>query len=682
MLSHLKIAFRLAIGILVPLIIVVAFAAYNLALKWDTRADMSRLVELADGVSQVSRLVHELQRERGASAVFVGSKGAQLREGTVAQRTRTDAQRPRLAAALATISASGADDLKQAIAKASAAVAALDRTRSDINSFAITAPQSNTYFTETIAALLAVTGEIARVSDRGEITTAITAYVSFMNGKERAGQERAVGAAGISTGRFEIGGYRQVLGLAAMQEGYFQAFEAAAAPAERAFYRSTMSGRVVDDVVRMRGVIATGGLSGEMPGVTGTSWFDATTARIDQLKVVEDKIAEGLNTNVGAILAEANHALLLLAVITAIVLLASGGIVLVVARSITRPLSALTAAMKDLAAGELAREIPGLGRHDEIGAMAGTVEVFKQNAVERQRLTAEAEQAQTRAAAQRKDDMQRLADEFHAAVGHIIETVSAASGALETDANAMSTTADSTQQLSGVVAAASEEASANVQSVASATEEMSSSIDEIGRQVHESSTIATEAVKQAEKTDARIGELSRAASRIGDVVKLITAIAEQTNLLALNATIEAARAGEAGRGFAVVAAEVKTLANQTAKATDEIGAQIAGMQAATEESVAAIKEIGATITRVSQIAATIAAAVEEQGAATLEIARNVQEAAKGTSQVAANIADVNRGAGETGSASSRVLVSARSLSSESTLLKAEVEKFLATVRAA
>jgi len=207
-------------------------------------------------------------------------------------------------------------------------------------------------------------------------------------------------------------------------------------------------------------------------------------------------------------------------------------------------------------------------------------------------------------------------------------------------------------------------------------------VNEISRQVQESAKISGEAVKQARDTDARINALSQAAGRIGDVVKLITAIAEQTNLLALNATIEAARAGEAGRGFAVVASEVKQLASQTAKATDEISTQIAGMQTATQESVAAIKEIGGTIARISEIASTIAAAVEEQGAATQEIARNVGEAAKGTAQVASNITDVNRGAGETGSASSQVLSSAQSLSSESNHLKAEVDKFLSTVRAA
>jgi methyl-accepting chemotaxis protein len=233
-----------------------------------------------------------------------------------------------------------------------------------------------------------------------------------------------------------------------------------------------------------------------------------------------------------------------------------------------------------------------------------------------------------------------------------------------------------------VVADASQSASANVQTVASASEEMAASVAEVGRQVLESSKIASEAVEQARQTDIRINELSQAASRIGDVVKLITAIAEQTNLLALNATIEAARAGEAGRGFAVVAQEVKALASQTAKATDEIGTQIASMQHATADSVAAIKAIGTTINRVSEIATVIAAAVEEQGVATEEIARNVQNAAKGTIQVADNIGDVRTGAKETGAASAQVLGSAKALSAEGGRLKTEVANFLQTVRAA
>ncbi|MFD2184114.1 methyl-accepting chemotaxis protein [Rhodoplanes azumiensis] len=349
---------------------------------------------------------------------------------------------------------------------------------------------------------------------------------------------------------------------------------------------------------------------------------------------------------------------------------------------IARPIGASVASLQTLAKDDFSIEIAGTERGDEVGDIAKAALVFKQNGLDKQRMQREQQEAEKRAVAERKAEMQKLADTFEAAVGEIIETVSSASTELEAAAGTLTRTAETTQSLATRVASASEQASTNVQSVASATNEMASSVHEISRQVQESSRIANEAVRQAEKTDSRINQLSQAASRIGDVIKLITAIAEQTNLLALNATIEAARAGEAGKGFAVVAQEVKALAAQTGKATGDISAQIAEMQSATSDSVTAIKEIGGTIGKIAEIAATIAAAVEEQGAATSEIARNVQQAASGTTEVATNIGEVDRGAAETGSASSQVLSSAQSLSSESNRLKLEVGKFLNTIRAA
>jgi methyl-accepting chemotaxis protein len=354
-----------------------------------------------------------------------------------------------------------------------------------------------------------------------------------------------------------------------------------------------------------------------------------------------------------------------------------------IGRNISHPVVAMSKAMHQLAIGNFDVQLPGLDRNDEVGQMAHAIEDFKVQAVAKaERETAEREAKNREAQAARRIELHQLAESFEAAVGNIIENVGSASSELENSAIILTKSSAATQQLSTVVAAASEETSANVQSVASATEQMASSINEIGRQVADSNRIANAAVDQAQKTDARIAELSLAASRIGDVTKLITTIAEQTNLLALNATIEAARAGDAGRGFAVVAQEVKALAAQTAKATNDISTQIAGMQAATQDSVLAIKEIYGTIGQVSEIAGAIAAAIEEQGAATQEIARNVQQAAIGSSQVATSIADVNRGAGDTGSASSQVLSSAQLLSDENKRLKAEVVKFLATVRAA
>jgi methyl-accepting chemotaxis protein len=368
--------------------------------------------------------------------------------------------------------------------------------------------------------------------------------------------------------------------------------------------------------------------------------------------------------------------------VAGLVLLITLAVSVPVARGIAKALRRMTVAMKDLAGGRLDVDVPGIGRRDEVGEMAAAVEVFKSNAVARQALEAEQKEAESRSAARRKADMAKMADDFEGAVGEIIEQVSSASTELEASAATLSSTADRAQELAIVVAAASEEASTNVQSVASATEQMSSSVNEISRQVQESARMAGDAVDQARKTNDRVGELSKAAARIGDVVELINTIAGQTNLLALNATIEAARAGEAGRGFAVVASEVKALAEQTAKATGEIGQQVAGIQSATQDSVHAIQEISGTIEKLSEISSAIAAAVEEQGAATQEISRNVQQAALGTQQVSSNITDVQRGAGETGSASSQVHSAARSLAGDSNRLKLEVGKFLNSVRAA
>lgn len=346
------------------------------------------------------------------------------------------------------------------------------------------------------------------------------------------------------------------------------------------------------------------------------------------------------------------------------------------------PIRAAVELLKQLAGGKYGVDVHGTERGDEVGDVARTALVFKENGLAKIHMEREQKEAEARVAAQRRADMLQLADGFERAVGEIVETVASASTELEASATTLTSTAERSQELATVVSAASEEASTNVQSVASATEELSSSVNEISRQVQESARMASEAVQQARATNDRVGELSKAAARIGDVIELINTIASQTNLLALNATIEAARAGEAGRGFAVVASEVKALAEQTAKATGEISQQISGIQGATQVSVHAIREISGTIERLSEISSTIAAAVEEQGAATQEISRNVQQAAEGTHQVSSNITHVQRGATETGSASSQVLSSAQMLSGDSNRLKTEVSRFLSSVRAA
>ena len=355
---------------------------------------------------------------------------------------------------------------------------------------------------------------------------------------------------------------------------------------------------------------------------------------------------------------------------------------MLIVRSVTRPLSSVTESLTAIAEGRNDVAIHCEDRRDEIGDIARTLAVFRDSSLESQRLRNEQAAAAAGAAEQRKSDLQRFVESFRARVGGIIDKVMKSSGDFEHIAKTLTETARVTADLSRQSATTSETASEHVRSAATASDELSTSISEIARRVQESNGIAAEAVKQAAATDQRIAELSEAGTRIGDVVKLITSIAEQTNLLALNATIEAARAGDAGRGFAVVAQEVKSLASQTAKATEEISSHIANMQLATGESVGAIKAIGQTIERISGIANSIAAAVDQQRAATENIVHSVRAAASGTAEVAVNVRDAAQGASATGETSGQMLVSAQALSSQSLHLKSEVESFLEGVRAA
>jgi len=354
---------------------------------------------------------------------------------------------------------------------------------------------------------------------------------------------------------------------------------------------------------------------------------------------------------------------------------------LFIVKNVSAPVRKITDAMKRLAAKDMQVEIEGVGRKDEIGAMAGAVQVFKDNMITADRLSAE-QAAEQAAKEQRTSRLDGLVRGFEAKVGAMVGSLASGSTELEATAQSMSGTATRTNGQATTVAAAAEEASGGVRTVAAAAEELSASIGEISRQVSQSSKITGQAVADARRTDAIVRALAEGAERIGHVVGLITSIAGQTNLLALNATIEAARAGDAGKGFAVVASEVKSLANQTAKATEEIGTQIAQIQSSTKEAVAAIREITGTIEEVSSIAVSIAAAVEEQGAATAEIARNVQQTARSAHDVTVNIGGVSQAATETGAAADQVLSAATDLSRQAERLTSEVGSFIAEVRAA
>jgi methyl-accepting chemotaxis protein len=679
--QNLRIRTRIATALLLPTAGLLVMCSLLLVEKWQIASNMGQLEDLVGLANHLSRLVHELQKERGMSAVYLGSQGKQMSDTLQQQRQSTDKFRAELQTFLAGFNATRhGGGLASELDRMLGTIGELDRKRDQISKLAITVAEEVDYFTNINMQSIKAIAQIALAGKSADTSNAISAYVGFLYGKEKAGQERALGGAGISAGKFTGDGYIGFVQVAAEQGAYLAGFESYASEAIKSFYAQTVSGPDVDEVARIRKILLAGGLTGDLNETQAAYWLKVATTKIDLMKKVEDKIAESLEALARRRSASAETTLLVTISAVAVLLALTAGLGTMIVGGITGPVTKITDAMSRLASGDKTVEISGTQNQDEIGAMARAVLIFRQNLTLVDEFAAK--EAEAGAREQRAKIMEELTSGFDLDVSETLKGVTAASAELQSTATAMTNTADESKRQATAAAAATGQTSANVQTVAVSAEELSGSISEISRQVTQSAMIAQRAVTEAAHTNGTVQGLAESAERIGEVVKLIREIASQTNLLALNATIEAARAGNAGAGFAVVASEVKSLASQTEKATEEITGQIVAIQSASSQAVQAIRGISGTIGEISEIATTIAGAVEEQGAATKDIARNVQQAASASQGVADNLSGVTRAANDTGAAASQVLASSEELSRRSETMRLRVETFLSQIKAA
>ena len=681
-LHNLRLASRIVLAVIFPVMGMLIFSGAGLFEKYDKLRNVEQLEALASLGSDTGNLVHVLQKERGMSVGFVASKGASFAQPLPAQRRDVDA----CLAALLTRFTAWEDvpqeaELKAVIGAARKNLDMLTATRAKVDSLSLSPAETAGFYTATIARLLAVVERMAVADTDVRLSKAITAYMQFLQGKERAGQERATASGGFAAKHFDPDSYRRFAQLIAQQESYFATFLIYATDEEKAALRAVQTDPVAQDVDRMRQIAMDSPFTGNTGNVEAPHWFDTITRKIELMKGVEDKAAATLITIARAVHAETQTALFTYAAATAALLLLAIGTAAAIALGITRPLGKIIHAIGVLSKGDLTHRVDVGTRHDEIGTVADALEVFRTGLLRAEELTRE-QQAQQAA----RDARARIVDEilvtFNADVVEVLETMASASTELEATSQAMSATASMTSGKATAVSSAVEEVAASMRTVAGAAEELSAAEGAITGMVSDSVRITDNARRCAQQTNEKVQQLSDTSSRIGEVVGLINQIAGQTNLLALNATIEAARAGEAGRGFAVVASEVKQLASQTARATGEISDQITAVQESTEFVVSAIREITSIIERMSELSAGVSHSVSEQMVATSQIAAAAQQIVAAVDDVGANVVHVNQAADETGHAASDVMAAAHVTAERATFLRAQVDTFFTRIRAA
>jgi methyl-accepting chemotaxis protein len=682
LLRRMRAGTRIGMALALPTLGMLIFSGIGLKERLGVMHRMERLEKIASLGMDIGNAAHMLQRERGLSVGFVGSKGTQLGDRLPGQRKAVDDSLTTLFARVSALEASNdLPELKQVLANARAGLAPLAAKRASIDAIALEPVPTAAFFTGAIVTLMNVVEQITVLDTDPRLLKAITAYTLLLEGKERAGQERAIGAAGFSVQHFDQPLYERFMQLVAQQETHFASFMTYAGAAERTALQTVLSDPIVKEVERMRRIAAESPFTGTTGGIAVTHWFDTITKKIDMLKGFEDKMTVSLIDLARNIQHETKLEALTYGSATGLLLLLAIGTAAFIATDLSVSLRRLTQSVGQMSSGNLHHRLDVGARQDEIGALAQGLEVFRAGLLRVETLAQE-RQAEHDARHQRGQAIDRMLKEFNNEVADALETITTAASQLEATSQTMSATA---AQTSGEAAAATStvrQMADTMRCVAGSVGNLSGVEREIKTLVADSVQIADNARKCSLQTNDTIQELDRTASRIGEVVDLIKQIAGQTNLLALNATIEAARAGDAGKGFAVVASEVKQLAAQTSRATEEITQQINTVQDRTKAAVSAIAEISTIIEQIGKRSVGISTAVEDQGAVTSDIATNAQQVVTNVDVVGSNMSSVNRAANETGGSANDVLAAARLVTQRTNLLRNQVSRFVSDIRAA
>ena len=680
-LTRISISTRIAVLGLLPMLALLGMGSVEIVREWRQAVVARHVSDIVDLAPVLSDLVHQLQKERGTSVGYVSSKGASFADAIGPRRRDSDAQLAVFATHLAVVPESLATPaFMDSLARVKEQLSKLATWRANIDHFAVQPQQVAEFYTAIIGDLLPAVEAMALAIDDNVTFRPMLGYVAWSQAKERAGQERALGAAGFGAGAFGEPVYRSFAGLGAMQDVSLATARRLIPPDEVAFFDSELAGADLDQFRALRAAALASPFGGHLDPEAAGRWFTLSTARIDTMKRAEDHLAQSINKIARRQAAEADRALVALGAAIALLAIGVGALSLVVAGSIVPPVRRLADNMRRLANSDISVAVADTWRHDEVGAMAQAVEVFRDNAVARRHLEeSKAEEAAARRA--RRERVDAAVGEFRSKVDQVLASLASGTDELETVAGHLATVAQATFEQAREAADATDKAKENVVVVSAAAEELAASIDEISHKVTQTETVVVETDEAIAHSEANIGRLAEASQRIGNIVGLIQDIAGQTNLLALNATIEAARAGEMGKGFAVVAAEVKNLAQQTDRATRDIADQIGGIQTATDTAVSSMHDLADRMAHVRDYTGAIAAAVEEQSAVTNEIAANIQRAANGVGSAANHVNDVSLSTRDTKTSVDSVQSAADAVIAARNMIEGAVQTFIENVAA-